>query len=189
MAWDPYTDPVNHIVLAGKTSPGLADVAGAGTPRNWEERQGYGMSGAVLWFTGRGLANFAVKLRFYNSRDIAAWHVWKPVVQAVPFGRLPKALDIWHPLLEDLDIKSVQITDVKQLTQVEDGVWEVTIEFRQYRRLKLSLMKPEGSADKEPADPWEQKLQDLGNQANANSAALADEVKQHPDLYKLFGGT
>ena len=188
MAWDPYNDPVNYIVLAGRRSSGLADVAGAGTPRNWEERKGYGFSGATLWFTGLGLANFTVRLRHYTSEDIAKWHEWKDVVQRPPYGTLPKALDIWHPLLEECGINSVVVTDARQLEQVDDGVWEALIEFRQYRRLKLALAKPEGSTDKPPADPWERKLQELTEERNAAASANTDRIAQHSNIQRLWQG-
>jgi len=169
--WNPYEDPVNYIVLEGKKSPGLADVAGAGTPRNWEERQGYGLSGATLWFTGLGLANFSVTLRLYSVADWDAWHAWKSIVKRVPFGRIPKAQDIRHPLLDELEIKSVVVTNVYQPEQTEDGVWTVKIDFKQYRKLKLQLMKPEGSKDKESDDPY-----DIRNdQMSKQNQALAEE--------------
>jgi hypothetical protein len=171
--WNPYQEPVNYIVLEGKKSPGLADVAGAGTPRNWEERQGYGLSGATLWFTGLGLANFTVTIKLYSVADWDAWHAWKPVVKRVPFGRIPKALDIRHPLLDELEIKSVVVTNVHQPKQVEDGVWAIEIEFKQYRRFKLHLMKPEGSKTKESDDPWDKKIEEKAKQVEALAAERA----------------
>lgn len=183
--WNPYQFPENKIILEGRKSPGLADVAGAGTPRNWEERKGYGLSGATLWFTGHGLANFTVKLRFYEVSDWEDWHDWKDIVKRAPFGKLPKAKDIYHPLLADLDINRVVVTDVRQAEQIDDGVWEVPIDFRQHRALKHTLAKPKGSNDKPPADPWEQKIQELTDKNNAQSAALAEQLSKYPNLKRI----
>jgi hypothetical protein len=160
MAWNPLDQPVDFIKLAGDRSPGIADVAGAGSPRKWDEAQGYGLSGSTLRFTGLGLAKFDVKLRLYTRAHWAAWHAWKRHVQKPPLGKRPRALDIWHPCLEDLEIKSVVVEDVLQPELTDDrGEWTIAIKFIQFRLPKLTLAKPEASK----AQPLDAADQTIGN--------------------------
>jgi hypothetical protein len=160
MAWNPYDDPVNHVILAGQQSPGLADVAGLGTPRNWDERQGYGLSGAIVVFTGNKIANFKVLIKLYTVADWEAYHAWRVLVQRTPPNIRPKALDFWHPFAEMQKIKSVVVTDEGQPEQTGDGEWTIPISFKEWRRPKIALAKPEGSQAK-ITDPAEQAIAGL----------------------------
>jgi hypothetical protein len=163
VAWNPVEQPVDYILLSGQKSPGLADVDGASSPRKWDERAGYGLSGSTIVFTGLGLAKFSVRLRFYTVEHWAAWDAWKELVAKPPVGRRPRALDIWHPHLEELGIKSVVVEDVLQPKQTADGEWTVEVKFIQFRLPKLTLAKPEASQAK-PTDPYDQVIDGLVNQ-------------------------
>lgn len=163
MSWDPITTPVDHILLAGQASPGLAEIVGAGSPRKWEERAGYGLSGARNIFRGVGCAKFSVKLRLYSAQDWANWYAWKPLVDKPPLGSRAKALDIWHPYLEALDIKSVGVEDVSQPEQTDNGEFTITIKFVEFRQLKAALSKPEASKAT-PADPIDTLTKQLSSQ-------------------------
>jgi len=163
VAWDPITDPIDYVLIKGRKSPGLADVAGASNPENWDERRGYGFSGATIIYTGAGLANFSVTLRLYTEQDWADWNAWKELVAKPPTTRIPKALDIWHPLLEDLGIKSVVVKERHQPEQTDDGVWSVKIDFKQSRRRKFTLVKPEGS-EATSDDPVDKLIENLSAQ-------------------------
>jgi hypothetical protein len=169
VAWNPIDAPINYILLTGQKSPGIADVEGASSPRKWDERNGYGLSGSTVVFTGLGLAKFVVRLRFYTAEHWAAWAVWQPLVAKPPMGSRPRALDIWHPHLEELGIKSVVVEDVSQPKQTADGEWTVEIKFIQWRRPKLALAKPEGSQAK-PTDPYDQLIERLTTQVQELAA-------------------
>lgn len=167
MAWDPLSSPVDFIKLAGQKSPGLAEVLGGASPRKWDERGGYGLSGSTLVFRGVGLAKFQVKVKLYTVEHWNAWRAWKPLVSKPPLGTRPKAQDIWHPLLEEIEVKAAVVEEVSQPEQTGDGEWTVTIKFIEFRKPKVSLAKPDG-AKATPADPIETNvIQPLLNQFNA----------------------
>lgn len=165
MSWNPLDEPIDWIVLGGVRSPGLADVVGANSPRKWDERGGYGLSGAIVWFHGLGLSHFSVRFRLYTDQD---WEEWRefflPLVAKPPLGKRPKALDIWHPLLQDLGIRAVVVEDVLQPEQTNDGEWTAEIKFIEFRRPKFGMGKPD-AAEATPADPVEQEIE-------ANSATI-----------------
>jgi len=160
VTWDPITDPVDYILLAGQKSPGLADVIGAGSPREWDIRKGHGISGANSVFTGLSLARFSVKLRLYTVQDWSDWHAWKPLVDKLPTrrggeGKDSGKLDISHPFLQMCGIKAAGVEDVLQPEQTADGEWTIEIKFIEFRRPKFGLAKPEGAAAS-PVDPIEE---------------------------------
>lgn len=164
MAWNPLDAPCDYILLAKRKSPGLAEVVGASSPRKWDELQGPGLSGAFILFRGRGLAHFSVRLRFYTAADWEAWEAWKPLLK-LPTQRYGKgkdsgALEIYHPLLRQLDIKAVAVAEVMQPEQTDHGEWTVEIKFIEFRRPKVTMAKPEGAVDT-PADPVEDVIEKL----------------------------
>lgn len=159
MAWDPITQPCDYILLAGQKSPGYADVYGAWDERDFAVRQPPFSTGAVILFKRRKLAEFSVRIRLYTLEEHAAFTAWRPVVDAKPDNRTrAKALDIRHPLLEQLDIKAVVVKSVSQLDQTSDGEWSISIAFLESRPFpKQTLAKLEG-AKSSPGDPVDQKI-------------------------------
>lgn len=167
MAWNPLDQPVDYIKLAGQKSPGLAEVIGAASPRKWDERGGYGLSGSTVVFRGVGLCKFTVKIKLYTADDWASWDAWRPLVAKPPLGTRARAQEIWHPLLEQLEVSAAVVEEVSQPEQTNDGEWTITIKFIEYRKPKVALAKPDG-AKATPADPIEtQVIQPLVNQFNA----------------------
>lgn len=159
MAWDPVTAPCDYIVLAGQKSPGYADIFGAYDERELAVRQPPFSTGAVILYKRRKLAEFSVRIRLYTMEEHAAFSTWRPVIDAKPDSRTKaQALDIWHPLLEQLDIKAVVIKSVSQLDQTADGEWSIDVEMIESRDIpKQTLAKLEG-AKANPKDPVDQKI-------------------------------
>lgn len=176
MAWDPITDPKDYILLGGQKSPGLADVSGASSPREWDERKGYGLSGSFSVFCGRRLAHFSVKLRLSTVEHWADWYAWKGIVDKIPkrrgAGKDSGNLDIWHPVLEGLDIRAVGVAEVMQPEQTDHGEWTIEVKFIEFRHPRVTLAKPE-SAAATPNDPIEDAIARLTEQVQVE--ALASE--------------
>ncbi|MCC6557194.1 MAG: hypothetical protein IT372_29940 [Polyangiaceae bacterium] len=169
-------NPLRHpeafdvFLLAGRKSPGLSDIAGASNPRDWDVRKGYGLSGATVVYTGDGLAKFSIKIFLWEDEHFEEWAEFKVLVRKAPRGTRPKALDIYHPILEDLEISSVVVEDRSQLTPVqgEDGMFFVEVKFIQYRAPQPAVGKPDGSQSKptEPTaqDAFDRTIQELTKQ-------------------------
>jgi hypothetical protein len=159
----------DFIKLGGEKSSGLCDVSGASSPRKWDQAQGYGISGASSRFLGVLLSEFSIKFRLYGSQnppspDWEAWNAFQAkVLMKPPAGRYPKSLDIWHPELERLKIKSVGVVDVGQAYQSDNGEWTIEVKFIEFRRPKLTLAKPEASKAT-PTDPYDKVIDSLDKQ-------------------------
>ena len=168
MTWSPLSQPQDYILLAHRKSPGIAEVVGASSVRNWDERKGYGLDGAFAVYRGRGLTKFSVVIRLYSEQDWADWYAWKTIVDRVPTkrgGTSPAAgyLDIEHPILEALGVKAAAVQELMQPEQTDDGEWTIEIKFLEARFPKFALATPEGSAATE-VDPYEVKIQGLSDQ-------------------------
>jgi hypothetical protein len=164
-------DLYDFITLSGQGSPGVCDVSGASAPRNWDIRNGYGLSGATVVYTGDGLAKFTVRLFLWEPQHFDAWESWRPLVRKTPRGVRPKAQDIFHPYLEELGISSVVVEDELQWTQPEPGLFAKDIKLIQFRKPLPALAKPDGSQTK-PNEPTAQ------TEAEKMIADLSGQVKE-----------
>lgn len=141
----------DYIYLGGDKSPGLATVGKAGSPRRWEERQGYGLSGAWLFYTGDGLASFDVTFYLWLPEHKEQWDAFAKKQLARPTqGTRPQAKEISHPLLESEPhvIKSVVVEDVSSFELDEYGGRSCVVKFKQYRAPMPLLGKPNRSISK-----------------------------------------
>ncbi len=152
--FDPITGRADNVYFVGVPTPGLAVVEGnSGSPRKWQERGGYALSGATVVFTGKGLAKFDVILKLYDKKDWQDWNdgVFQKLL-AAPTQQGQGALAVYHPFLARLGITQCVIEDVS-LPKVDDmGVTQIVIYCREFRRPKIALSKPEGAAAT-PKDP------------------------------------
>lgn len=171
MAWNPYTEPVNYVMFAGQRTPGIAEVIGANAPRRWDERESYGWSGAFIVYHGQKLSHFTVRLRLYTEQDWEDWAAFKPLVDKVPLGKRQGPLDLVHPQLAQVGIKSAAVEDVYIEELYDPGVWQIDIKMIEYRSPRLALAQARGSKAT-PADPEDAEL--LENEATR--AALAQQL-------------
>lgn len=146
MTFSPLTDPIDYITLAGQRSPGVAEVQGADSTRELQERRGYGLGGAYTVYKGIKIIKPKVVIKLVTEEDWTAWHDFKPLLDRPPTGRRARALDIWHPILEDQGVTSVLVESVGQPVKThESGEWSITISFAEYRRPVRALSAPAGS--------------------------------------------
>jgi hypothetical protein len=158
VSWNPLDTPVDKAILGGKQTPGLCEITGANSPRNWDERDGFGLSGALLVFRGVKLSHFSISFKLLNAQDWDDWHTFAPTVAKPPLGKRPRSLDISHPITEEVGIRSVVVDDVLAPVQADDGVWIVEIRLIEFRKPVFALAKPQGSTAT-PVDPVELEIQ------------------------------
>lgn len=152
MTWSPLDQPIDYALVAGRRTPGLCDIEGAGSPRQWDERRGYGVSGATLVYRGLRLATFSMRLRLYSSQDWTDWEAFRSTVSRAPIGERAQALDVVHPLLEQVGIRSAVVEDVLAPVQTGEGEWTIEIRWREFRRPVVTTTPVTDSASSEPIE-------------------------------------
>jgi len=154
MTFNPATNPVDYILLAGKRSRGSRPV-----------------------FRGLGISKFSVAFKLFSSQDWDDWVEWSPIVQQPPVAERPRAIDIWHPMLEDLQIKSVVVESVLQPDQVGDGEWDIIVRFIEHRR-PVRILEPVDGSQAEPLTgidlETQQAINDLRRRENITTALTAE---------------
>lgn len=191
MAFDLLVNPVNYILLGGQKSPGLVEIVGAKAEYEYLVRQANFTTGARQLYKYRKLSEFEVRIRCYSTDELIAFDQWRSILRAPdkrslivnPDAKLKKgsegavmrALDIWHPLLEDLEIKAVVVLSVGQFDQVDHGVWQVTIRFRQHIGVPVVTQRPVEGAQATPEDPADAAT---AAQSLANRKAIAARVNE-----------
>jgi len=159
----------DHVVLASKEAPGLAEVVGAGTPRGWDERKGLGLSGATLAQVGDGLPKFTVNVYLWLSAHFAAWDVWKPLIARGARGSRYSPMDIYYPDLAELGISRCVILDWKQRELVDErGLYKYPIECQEWRKPLPVYNVPAGStangSQHQQTDPIDDEIKGLVKQ-------------------------
>jgi hypothetical protein len=150
--YNPLALPVDSIILGGLASPGIARLSGWASRRKVDVRGAYGMNSTVaVWLE---VAEGKVEIELWTDQDWEDWDVWSnaTVFRELRAGRnnaANYALDIWHPWLDMLDIKSVIVKSVSAPEEIHPTVWAITIEFIEYRKPKATLSKPEAAKTKE----------------------------------------
>ncbi len=159
MTWNPLDAPVDFVLLGGVRSPGLASLEGADSPRKWDQRKATATTGATLVFKGIDLSKFRLLLRLYTAEHWGTYITdFQPLLQRPPSGQRPRALDIEHPFLEALGIRSVVVGNVKQPTQTGDGEYTIEVELLEFRAPVRAIARPDGSVNQPatPTDPEDQ---------------------------------
>jgi hypothetical protein len=135
----------DFIVLNGKKSPGRATVMGAGSPRKWDKQPGYGLSGAILVYTGNDLSEFDVLLELWLDEHWSDYANFVQVLEKVPSGKRPtKPLQIIHPVLNRAPIRITQVVlrDVSAPEQDDEGTWSIRLSFTTWSDPLPALGKP-----------------------------------------------
>lgn len=168
----------DHVLIAGERTPGIATIEGADAPKRLIKRRGYGLSGATVRDGGDELSEFKIFVDLFTAADFDAWTAFLPTIlrrrtePATSIFALPRqrALDIQHPFLEDLGIRSVMIGNVTQPKQVEAGRWRVEISVCEYREPRPALAAVSGSDDR-PETANERLIRELTAEFNAENEA------------------
>ncbi len=151
---------VNALRIGGVYSPGLCEVRRASITYNWDERKGFGISGAWLVFGGKSLSKFDTLFTIITEEDRLAFDGWAKTRVApnlyvqpqtngafLPALPRPKALGVSHPLLSELGITQIVPIAIHQWEEGKGsaiGKWTKLIEWYEFRAPKPAIGKPDG---------------------------------------------
>jgi hypothetical protein len=147
MAFDPFSSPVDYIVLGGNRSPGIARIESI--ERSWvfENRRSDGQAGANKVFKGRDLSKISVRFELFDAADLAAWETFANAI-SYPDNITKKevrGLDLVHPIVSLYGIKAVTLQKIGALTATSARVWSVSIDLEEWREPAPVVAKVKGA--------------------------------------------
>ena len=182
---NPIDDPraFDSVIIKGRESPGLAQVGDVSREYEWDVKVGKGAFGSTTTFTGRVPAKFSVTFTLWTQDHFSEWEDFVGMLKYDPtkikynpdtlYVSGVSAVDIFHPVLVNLDINSVVVQKISGLVHKGRGVYTATIDFLEYYPPpKISVVAtPAGSTpiDGLAPDPKQQALE-------AQVAALTAEA-------------
>lgn len=169
--FDPFTNPVDVVVIGGQTTPGLAEILDADKMRRLIERRGFALSGATVRDGGALLVHFKIRLTFTTSAHFEAWDAFRPILDRPPGragGSSRNALQIEHPILALAGIRAVIPEKVGQPMPGDAG-WTIELGFCEFRNPQPQLDPIDSTTTAASTDPYDQRIAAL-------TAELHDEA-------------
>jgi hypothetical protein len=172
----------SYIEIAGIRSPGKATIHNFSDERGFDERRGYGNSGATLVPTGDKLKTFDILFELWNPFDFPAWTAFANAfftrsLMQLAGGAAALALTIDHPVLKAPPFKVSSCVVIGGSSALENdgyGLWSCTIKFKEFRKAQPALPKPLGAIpDVSTPPPVAQDQLDVTIQALSNQIAAA----------------
>jgi hypothetical protein len=181
----------DHVLLGGEyLGPPFfkVEIKGFGDPWKWDQRKGYGTSGASSVFAGEDLSKGSITVTAWDKPAIwtPTWEAFarKVLVKEPTAGTgkaAPKALAIVHPLVNGppLNITSVNRVDVSQWDQDDNGLWTCEIKLEKFALPTAGLGTPNGTG---PAGgkvpPTKPKVPAAKDAADMQIEALVKQFKE-----------
>lgn len=141
------TFPVaDTITVGGLPAPGKWSLERADKVYGWQERQGFGLTGATTVPKGDPLVHVSFLVEFWDPVDFIAFKAFRTLYlkkALVSVGGLVTAtIGIDHPELQELGVSSVVVEKITPVLNDGYGVWSCKIDFLQYRKPAPALSKP-----------------------------------------------
>lgn len=178
---NPIDNPAsyNSFLLGGVPSPGVARFSMPERPYGWDQQSGKGDEGASVVLNSTKLVEFDVELFLWRDDKVdhyARWESWKKVLLVPVKDGDSKALDIYHPQLEEIGVRSVVVKSWSAPQPDGKGGAKVKIKFLEYRpkKKKTGTGRPNGS---QAGSGWFRKDSDT-NRALKEEAAKQGDIRQ-----------
>lgn len=163
-------DLFDVIELGGVTSPGqVVSISGHERKINWDVKEGQGQSGASSTLKSIPLRTFTVTIFLADGDDLSPWPAWRGLCLSTITGPKPKALDIYHPDLAVVGIKSAVLASLGGPQHDGKGGQTVAIVFQEYAPPKPKGGTATGSKAKGP-DPNAAANKELAELVATNAA-------------------
>lgn len=157
------------VVLGANVSPGVAEVTGFKRPFKWDKKAPKGSSGASTQYQGRDLVTGKIKLKLWEPQHFAQWDAFRAAISPPEGVKEPQALGILHPYVNDLEIYSVVVEDIGQVTPAGKGLYTVEIACLEFRKPKPSGGAPKG------AKPANDASSSSSSSGSAEASSVADQ--------------
>ena len=140
-ATDPITYPeaYNQIRLGGVLSPGFCKVSEFKRLHTIDKKTGKGSVGSTTTFVGKPVIAGTIKFHLWDNGTLgtghnhfAEWDNFRPLFKYDPTKRAMNAVDIYHPVLDDIEVTSVVCEELGSLVDEGQGMWSITVKLCEY---------------------------------------------------------
>lgn len=128
---DPIANPEawDKVEISGALNPGLARVGKFKRKWAWDEKRGKGAPRPLLTFTGAFLVRGQIEFWLMTGPDghggtyddLQQWTTFSQMFQYDPTKQFANAVDIYHPSLAMIGLRSFICEEIGNPTRVRDG--------------------------------------------------------------------
>lgn len=168
----------DYITIGQKNSPGYCELSEFKREQEFDVKKGKGTVGATVTFTGKPPVKGTIKFFLWTSDHFEEWESFRPLLKYDPTKKAVQAIDIYHPALADIDVKSVVCEGIGSIVHEGKQMYSCTISLLEY------LPPPKKSAVSTPTGS--QSIQKTnGNPPGTPPDPIADaQQKQIAELLK-----
>lgn len=165
--------------IGGVPTPGKVWFQGHDRPINWDVKKSKGQSGASMELNSEDPREFTMNLYLVDSTDFDAWPALRDALLSTISGSTPKALDIYHPDLVEVNIKSIVLSNLGGVAHDGKGGQTRAIKLHEYAPPKKKGGSPKGSSSTSRTKTKREDL-DPNAKALAELAALTQQYRDTP---------
>ena len=187
---NPFENPqdYNTVTIKGVDVPGKCTIQNAKRSYNWDIKVGKGLWGTTTTFAGRKPSEFSIAIELWTRKHFQDWESLCNKLQYDPtkirfnpetlFTSGVDAVDIFHPILIQANIKSVVITDIVFPTHKGKGLWACSIDCLEwFPPPKLSVVATPAAATDVPGVQPSQAVSNLEGELSQLRADVAKALK------------
>ncbi len=135
------------IRIGGVTSPGVCKISGWKKTNDWDVKKGKGTLGSTVTFTGREPSKGSVTFYLWTNDHFNRWNTFRKLLKYDTTKENISAVDIYHPSLETIDVKSVVIESIGMIERESGGLYSIQVDMLEYfpPPKKSAVKTPSGS--------------------------------------------
>ncbi len=135
---NPLDDAQDYDVVKidGVENPGIiapGGITGFKRVTEWDVKKGKGTKGGTATLSQLPPAKGSIKFLLWDPFHFEAWNaIYRARFKYDPTKKTKNAVDIYHPALDTLDIKSVVTESIGPEEYEGKGLWSITVELLEY---------------------------------------------------------
>ena len=131
---DPIFNPESwdKVQIGLFSSPGICTVKGAERKYGWDIKKGKGTIGGTLTFNEAPPVESTITFLLWEHQHFLDWANFRPLFKYDPTKTQTTAIDIYHPSLADIDVKSVVCKKVGAIEHQGKQLYSVDIDLIEY---------------------------------------------------------
>lgn len=166
------------VTIGGAVCPGHCEIRGFERNHGWDKKTGKGSLGTTVTFKNKPAVEGSIMFYLYTGLHFQLWESFRPRFLYDPTKRSVSAIDIFHPSLADLGIKSVVTESIAPIRHMGENLYGCEVKLIEY------IPPPKLDATATPAGS------SSGQGTNKNPPAPTDPLQQKvAALFKQFQAT